>query len=434
MRNAACRLASVWRLCRGLFPLTLFGSLLSALASLVFWFAGIGRQDFVLLAASFIGMAVIALMILVITAASILIGIAWRRSETRPGLLLECGACQETGFRAPVPRWLPLIECAWSWESPAHVAVQSPAAPGNYHEMVMPGRRGAFTAIRRRVVLRDMLGLASISWTAAETRDYRFIPSGGKLDRMTLLEGLGGGDDLSDPRGTPEGDRIDMRQYAPGDSPRIILWKVYARTRKLLVRVPERAITAKSRTCAFLVAGEGDEPGAGFMRVILERGFLGEGWRFGADGNPGFTGNLDEAIDLLIRSGNADAKASSGFPEYLAHAEKDGYAACLLVLPPVLGPWVPGVVAALAGTLMRIHVYAVVDRTFPESGPPKLWHRVLYRHGYNSARTAQALAQMANSFTGSPFPFLLVDRQAGKVMGDVRALGAGRTPARGGAR
>jgi hypothetical protein len=248
---------------------------------------------------------------------------------------------------------------------------------------------------------------------------------------MSLLEGLAGGDDFSDPRGAPEGDRVDMRQYVHGDSPRMVLWKVYARTRKLLVRVPEWAITAKPRSCAYLVAGRKDEPGAGLMRVLLERGFLGESWRFGADGSPAYTGRLDEALDLLVRSGNAPLEGPTGFPEFIQRAQKDGYSACALILPPVEGPWVPGVAAALSSSLVRVHAFTVVDKVALDAKEARALGRLLYVSEESAAPRAGEMARMARPFVGRPFPFLLVDRQAGKVFGDVRALVARPKTARG---
>jgi hypothetical protein len=212
----------------------------------------------------------------------------------------------------------------------------------------------------------------------------------------------------------------------------MILWKVYARTRKLLVRVPEWAITAKPRSCAYLVAGRKDEPGAGFMRVLLERGFLGEGWRFGADGSPAFTGRLDDALDLLIRSGNAPFEGPTGFPEFIQRAQKDGYSACVLILPPVEGPWVAAVAAALSSTLVRVHAFTVVDQVALEAKEERALGRLLYVGNEGAAPRADEMARMARPFVGRPFPFLLVDRKAGRVFGDVRALVARRRKARGG--
>jgi hypothetical protein len=271
-------------------------------------------------------------------------------------------------------------------------------------------------------MVKDALGLTSIAWRKQEIAEITIFPHCGALDQMILLEGLAGGEDLSDPRGDPYGDRVDMRQYAQGDSPRLILWKSYARTRKLLVRVPERAIIAKPRSCAYLVAGEADEAGAGLARVILERGYLGENWRFGADGSSAYAGNLGDALAILTRSGNAAPDVRPGFPEFLAQAEKDGYSACFLIVPPLEGAWVEPVLAAIRMSRMRLHLYTAVDGAIGGLEDEPLWKRFVLRPRGTAACSLGDVARMASRFKGVTFPFLLADRKAGTICGEIRML------------
>jgi hypothetical protein len=347
-----------------------------------------------------------------------------KRASTRSGLEVECLAIQETGFFPPLPRWLPLVEYSWSWEQPANVEVRAGAHPDRRREFIVAQRRGVHSEIRRRILWRDVLGLAALEWTTREFIEVRFLPAKGPLDRMTLLDSLTGGDDLSDPRGAPEGDRVDMRQYSPGDSPRMILWKVYSRTRKLLVRIPERALTARLRFCAYFVAGPQDEPGAGFMRVVLERGFLGENWRFGADGSLAAAGRLDEALDILIRSAGVSLEAATQLPIFLQQAQKDGFAACLLAIPPARGPWVNSVVSALGNAALRIHAFTVLDGPAQEHSVDQLWKQLLYRRKAGAGGRIDDLAWMAHDFGAVPFPISAIDRTSGRVFGDARSLGA----------
>lgn len=422
LRRAARAAGRALAVVRGLFPVTVTGLLVLALSAIALWFVGVGRMDMVLLAAGFVGATVFALLLVLVLFASLLTHLRCKKSSTRPGLALECDTRQDTGFRLPFPRFLPCLEYSWTWVDPGHVEVCPEESRTGRSEVILPRRRGWFSSVRRRISVRDALGLCQVSWTAIEKADVRFLPSRGALDQMNLLEGLAGGDDLSDPGGTPEGDRVDMRQYVQGDSPRMILWKVYARSRKLLVRVPERAIMAKPRSCGYLVAGEGDEAGAGMMRVILERGFLGENWRFGADGSPEPAGILHEALEILVRSGSFPPDGQTGIQTFLQQAEKDGYSACLLVLPPVDGPWSKCVAAALAATTLRMHVYTVVDRVAVEKAEDSALKRVFLKADADGSPSARELARMARNFTGRSLQFLLVDRQAGKVFGDPRAL------------
>jgi hypothetical protein len=416
--------SGVVRWIRGFFPLTLTGFLLLGLSAMTFWFVGIRRQDFVLLAVGFVGTLSTLLACLLVVAAAPFVHRRWKRGSTRSGLVVECMAIQETGFFPHLPRWLPLLEYSWSWERPASVEVREGAHPDRRREFIVAQRRGAHSEFCRRIVLRDVLGLAALEWATKESGDVRFLPAKGSLDRMTLLDGLTGGDDLSDPRGMPEGDRIDMRQYTPGDSPRMILWKVYSRTRKLLVRVPERALTARPRFCAYFVAGPQDEPGAGFMRVILERGFLGEGWRFGADGSPSAAGRLDEALDILIRSAGVSPEDATQLPAFLQQAQKDGFSACLVVMPPARGLWVNSVVPALCNSPLRIHAFAVLDGPAQAHPLRQDWKRFVYKREAGTSGRITDLAWMVHDFGAVPFPVSAIDRASGSVFGDARSLGA----------
>ncbi len=415
---------------RGFFPLTLTGFLLLALSCLTFWFVGIKRQDLVLLAVGFIGGLMALLMVLLTTAAAPLIHCRFQRGATRSGLALECESLLETGFLQPLPRWLPLLECSWTWEYPLNTTVQTWTHRDRHKEFILSHRRGSHREIRRRITLRDVLGLTAIEWTVKELSEIRFLPAKGALDRMTLLDGLTGGDDLSDPRGRPEGDRIDMRQYTPGDSPRMILWKVYARSRKLLVRVPEHAVTARQRFCAYFIAGDGDEPGAGFMRTVLERGFLGENWRFGADGTLAFTGRADEALDFLIRSSGAAGETGAGLSRFLNQAQLDGFAACLVVVPPIPGAWTAETVSSLDNAGLRIHAFTVLNGTAASPAHPS-WEKAIYMRKADEGKPLQDLAGMARSFGHSQFPLFVLNRATGTVIGDVRNLGTQRKTAQG---
>jgi hypothetical protein len=422
---------SVLRRGRGYFPPTPVGCLLLLLSVAAVWFEGIRHQDFVYLAIGFIVGLVVLLMLVTILLAAPFVSRRCRRGSTRSGLALECEAVLETGFSLRLPRWLPLFEYSWGWEHPENVEVRGDAHRDRRREFITPHRRGIHTEIRRRIVLHDVLGLTSIEWEVREAVETRFLPAKGPLDRMTLLDGLTGGDELSDPRGPFEGDRVDMRQYTPGDSPRLILWKIYARSRKLLVRVPERAMATRPRFCAYFVSGNGDEPGAGFMRVVLERGFLGDNWLFGADNSPAYTGVLEEAMDLLLRSAAADLKATTELPRFVEQAQLNGFSACLVVLPPKPGAWIPAVASLLENAKLRIHAFTVVDGPAESCHPGAKWRRWLYLHRPGANDRAPDLTWMAHSFGSCRSPIFVLNRTAGTVSGDVMDLSPRRKAAQG---
>jgi hypothetical protein len=168
------------------------------------------------------------------------------------------------------------------------------------------------------------------------------------------------------------------------------------------------------------------------MRVVLERGFLGENWRFGADGTLAFTGRLDEALNLLIRSASASPEAAPGLPGFLEQAQWDGFSACLVVLPPTPGVWVPAVVSSLENARLRIHAFTVVDGLTIASHTGRDWKKLLYVHKAGAGERAFDLAWMARSFGPSRSPLFVIDRTAGTVIGDVRSLSPHKKSAQGG--
>jgi uncharacterized protein (DUF58 family) len=144
-----------------------------------------------------------------------------------------------------------------------------------------------------------------------------------------------GGDGIAHPTGTPEGDRVDLRRYAPGDSARDVLWKTFARTGLLMVRKPERSLEPARQVSAYLMADPRDEAAAAAARLALESGALGEGWRFGADGARAVARTLGDALHAVAESGRARGPTQLGtFLESAASADP-----CIVFAPAHDGPW-----------------------------------------------------------------------------------------------
>lgn len=325
------------------------------LAAAGFKWLGLDRSDLVILIASLCLFSLGGWVILSTIVAALFLRRAYRQAEhsdpDQP-LRLEVSSRGLTGFSMKA-FWLPLIEVNWRWLGPPPVEVGLVSKAGRWREEVRPSRRAVTDLVRRKLEVRDVLGISSIRWEVRHATRIVVMPPTGRLDSASLLLSLFSGDDVSDPLGEPIGDRVDMRPYAPGDPPRLILWKVYARTRKLMVRVHERAVTVQPRACAYLVAGAGDDPVASLARTVLEKELLGQGWRFGADNSPEPTSKLEEALIQLARSGNP-TRGATGLSAYLAQAAHDGYKSCLVFVPPGEGPWLQAVHAAAARTPMRL--------------------------------------------------------------------------------
>jgi hypothetical protein len=158
------------------------------------------------------------------------------------------------------------------------------------------------------------------------------------LRQPQVIRGLASGSDQSHADGRADGDPFDTRRYTPGDPIRFVLWKVFAKSRALIVRTPERALSPVEHTVAYLVSGRGDEPSAGAARIALDVGAFGDDWRIGADGSRVLARTKDEALALLTQSADVtEGDAGTGLGRFLDEAGEPGR--LVIFVPPRPGPW-----------------------------------------------------------------------------------------------
>jgi hypothetical protein len=241
--------------------------------------------------------------------------------------------------------YLPFITIAWKWASPT-AEVRQQRRGSRILEEVKPERRDAANAIERRFEVGDMFGLARFAFSVRETRSVRLLPHVGALRHMQVIQGLAAGADVYHSEGKPEGDPFDTRRYTAGDPIRFVLWKVFAKSRNLIVRTPERAVSSTHHTVAYLVAGDGDEPAAGAARVAVDGGALGAEWRIGADGSSRVAQSRDDALEVLTQSARTSESGSgAGLGPFV---DKAGSVGRLVVFVPSRpGAWLPRVQAAV---------------------------------------------------------------------------------------
>jgi hypothetical protein len=333
------------RRARDLFPLTGAGLLAAAGCLVAFLYYGRERLDHILLAVGVIGLGLVALSVVVVLLGAVLVRRAARRAPVGDPLRAECGHLGTTGFRLPSLRWLPLVQVRWSWLSPrAEVHV---VRDGRFLiEQIRPAERDHFTEVVRRIEVVEVFGFARIAFRVRQDRPGRFAPWVGGLKQVQVAHGLAGGEDLSHPDGSPTGDFFDMRRYGAGDPIRFILWKVFAKTRDLMVRTPETAISPDRRTIAYLVAGDGDEPAAGAARVAVDTGALGSSWLLGADGCSEAASSADEALEVLTRSARAGTDESGSLGAFLSRVKRGPSTRAVVFVPARPGPWIQRVAAA----------------------------------------------------------------------------------------
>ncbi len=411
----------------GPFPLTPLGLLVLGACTYALLEYGIERIDLVLLVIGAVGLGLGAFgLAATITAALVL----WLRQRRRSksghadgALDVECGYPVPTGFCLPRLRWIPFISITWRWLEP-EAQVRVVPKRRQLGEQVIAAKRGRVGAVVRELEVGDIFGISQIRMRLTEQRKVRFVPSVGQLERVDVIRGMAGGEDISHPDGPQEGELYDLRHYSPGDPIRFVLWKVFARTRQLVVRAPERALSPVRQTCAYLVAGEGDEPAAGAARLAVEHGSFGTDWVLGADGSRDDATRKDQAIDVLARSADVEQRSGGkGLGEFLGRRSQGRIGRAVVFVPGRAGPWLDTVVeqsAQLCGRGSRIEFVIGTDGIVPT--PKRRWlARVALREAPSPAAPG-ATAPVTTEQVGEVVRVLssigrviVVDRATGRV-------------------
>lgn len=419
----------------GPFPLTPLGLLVLAGCAWAFFGYGLGQIDLVLLVIGAAGLGIGLISLLATGAAALIIWLRNRKRTAEGKLDVECGYPVPTGFSLPRMRWLPFVAVDWRWLEP-EAQVEVVAKGGELREQVIASRRGRVAAVVRELEVGDIFGFAQIRLRMREQRAVRFVPSVGNLKRVDVIRGMAGGDDISHPEGPQEGELYDLRHYNPGDPIRFVLWKVFARTRQLVVRSPERALSPIRQTCAYLVAGGGDEPAAGAARLAVEHGALGADWVLGADGSHDDATRKDQAVDVLARSAEVDQRVGGkGLGEFLQRRSMGSVGRAVVFVPGRPGPWLDAVIEQSRGTQRRGGQIDFVVGTDGIVTPPKRsWvQRLTLREappepapGSTAPVTTREVGEVVRALS-SVGRCLVIDRAAGRVFagGHLAALDAG---------
>jgi hypothetical protein len=361
----------------GWFPVRLPGLALAASGLAVAWWVGKERVDYLLYPAGLAATGLVAIATLGVLVGTLVLWLTVRGAEHGLPDALETTFTTRTSFRCPRLRAWPLVEIEMAWEDPTDVEVKLEPNGRWFEEVVTPYVRGRHPGVVRRFTVSDIFGLASLTFRRRWDAPFRILPAiavGG----AELAASHSHGDAFSHPAGRAEGDLVEMRRYAHGDSMRHILWKTFARTRRLLVRMPERALAPKPITVAFLVAGEADDATAATARLYLEKGLFGPDFVFSADGAAKPTSLPHEAIDQIVQSSARREDGGATLEALAAQVESAKLQSCVVFVPPVDGPWRERVAAFSrrlpAAPLVVIGVEGTDDHT-----PPGLLRRVFTR-------------------------------------------------------
>lgn len=341
--NAALRWArTAWQL----FPFSVAG-LVTALVAAFLWVKyGREESDFVAQTAAVVMLAVVAASVLTTCVASLVLFLTTRtRARAHVEGDVDAGTELRTGFDIPSLRWWPMVKITLRWRTPVDAQVSLEEHRGRAQERVVLNGRGRFDRVERLFEIRDIFGLASIGFRLSAPANLRVAPAPCRASLALALRHASG-EGYAHPAGEAEGDRVEMRRYAPGDPLRMILWRAYARSRRLLVRVPERAIAPKPSALAYFVAGPADEPTASAARLFIESGLLGADFRFSADGVDHAATTHDEALEHVIDSAHHGAEGGAGLAQLLTRHDRAELSNCVFFVPGEDGPWIDNVMQA----------------------------------------------------------------------------------------
>ncbi len=410
-------------------PLTWRGAFVLLFSTLALYHYGYRSLDLLLFVVGISGLVLTVLSALTVGLCSLLVRRSTRAQSA--GLQrLEAGSPIPTGFSLPAFERIPLVRIHWRWLSPDGVECRPRLRDGQLLEEAVATRRCRVQEIHRQLEVFDAFGLAGVRWEHTVAEPWLARPYFDRLLLMRVLLSPAATDGLAHPWGAPDGDRMEIRRYVPGDSIRHILWKTYARTRQLNVRVPERSIHPDEKTVAYLLTGVDDEAAAAAARVALESGVLGPSWLFGADGTPSPVDSLDEALRAIAGSGSlpeTPGGTRDDLLSFLRHPRIAGEKSCIVFAPARPGPWTETAIAAsrhFGGSLSFVLATDGVSRTEPSP----LWHRLLYLEEPSEGTPAAELQEASQTLQQAGFTTLLVDRRSGRAHGrEMQRLPLGAT-------
>jgi hypothetical protein len=407
----------LWRL-RHVVPVTPLG-LGVALGGVWLSFAvGAKEVDYVLLAGGLVAAGAVGLALVLVLAASLRLWPVLRRAR-HPGeaepLSLETGLTADTGLALPGLDGWPLVSLRVVWEHPSRVEVTLKRRAGRQEELVRPLSRGKSPVIRRRLLVEDIFGFARLGLPLTTEQRVRVNPSLAQLTAHVVTRFLGG-DALSHPSGPVEGEPIEMRRYVYGDPLRNVLWKAFARTRKLLVRTPERAITPRPSAAAYLVAGPGDEPAASAARFFVEKGMLGKEFAFCADGADAPTGEPEQALDQIVESAHHRRHGGEGLARMLRRLTPQQIDALVLFVPAEPGRWLDRI-DELASRLRHVRAITAVDDA-PQAGARGLGvlRNLLLTPRSEAASVARRLGKVVGRLGRAGLAVQVIHRPSGELL------------------
>jgi hypothetical protein len=205
-------------------------------------------------------------------------------------------------------------------------------------------------------------------------------------------------DGIPNPSGDPEGDRMEIRPYAPGDSIRHVMWKVYARNRQLNVRLAEKSVFHSKRTIAYLLSSPNDEAAAAMARVAIESKALGDDWAFAADGSEAPCTTVSDALDAIAKSRSLGKPYSYGLDNFLQLAMGRSGAHCILFAAAEQAPWIDQLAKTISRFPGQFSLIMATDGFQPEI-KASVWQKVLMKSSLAAQQSAPSMLDLQHLLT-----------------------------------
>ena len=408
----------------GSYPLTLQGNIVLLISTISLKIFGYDSMDLVIFA-----LAICAIVILIFCLFCVMIGgliiqkkIGGKIDQSNTGdpVSVEVGFPNETGFRVAPIRLLPLVKLTWKFIYPDEIETRIRARKGTAQlEEIVPNKRCKVKHVIREFSLSDVLGFCRYSWIQKQSLNFTALPQTNSLRAIPQLLSLNAEDGLSNPFGKPEGDRMEIRQYVPGDSIRDVMWKVYARTRQLNVRLAEKSVLHDTQTVAYLLSSEQDEAAAAIARMSLETGALGEDWTFGADGCNHPCKDLKSALDAVAKSRAIGVTHEYGLDKFIQVAASKSSTYCIIFAAAEIAPWLPKVLSTVSSFPNGFSIVLATDG-FTGVKERKIWEDLLFKQDKysknkeNSISAKSDILRLLTELKQRVESVIVIDRKSGQ--------------------
>lgn len=367
-----------------MFPLTAQGCIALVVAAGALNVFAYGSLDLVVFA-----LAICALTILVFCLFNtVIVGVILQRKirrllseskQSTTAIKVEAGFPNETGFTLPTTNLIPLTRINWKIVFPDSIETRTDLIDSKtIRETIVPSRRCLTNRIVREFSVSDVLGFCRFTWYQEQEAELQALPQSNSIKQLPILRSLTAEDGIPNPSGEPEGDRMEIRPYAPGDSVKNIMWKVFARNRQLNVRLPENSVFHSNRTVAYLLSSPNDEAAAAIARIAIESGALGEDWEFGADGTIESCSNIADALQAVSRSRALEDPFSYGLDDFLNRTTARGAAHCIVFAEAEQANWLLPLKRTISHYSGQFSLILATDG-MEEQLPASLWNKLTVR-------------------------------------------------------